>query len=479
MLEAYLPRSRPAGPSTPSGCGRAPGDRRRSCGPAWRSCSWPSGSADDPGSTPRDSEDELRLGPQLGDFRIVREVGRGGMGVVYEAEQVSLDRRVALKVLPFAAALDPRQLQRFQTEAQAAAQLHHTNIVPVYAVGCERGVHYYAMQFIEGQTLAALIRELRQLEGLRRRETAPTEVLASHAAQPGRARLVSGQSGTAGLRPRPRGADARPQPRIIPGTAASPEPASPSTLLDPQPRPIFRTVADLGIQAAEALEHAHRMGIVHRDIKPANLLVDVRGNLWVTDFGLARLQDDIGPDDDRRPAGHAAVHEPRAGAWAERAVVDHRTDIYSLGVTLYELLTLRAGLRRAATARSCCAGSPRRSRRPLRRLNPAMPRDLETIVLKAMAKEPASRYATAQELADDLRRFLEHKPIQARRPSLLDAGGEVVAAAHGGGGLGGDRADPGGDRAGGEHGPDRGQASRGRAAARPRPAAGGAGSPHR
>src|SRR6266702_633601 len=98
----------------------------------------------------------------LGDFRIVRPVGRGGMGIVYEAEQISLHRRVALKVLPFAATMDPRQLQRFQNEARAAACLHHTNIVPVYYVGSERGVHFYAMQFIEGQTLAALIGQQRQ-----------------------------------------------------------------------------------------------------------------------------------------------------------------------------------------------------------------------------------------------------------------------------------------------------------------------------
>ena len=111
----------------------------------------------------------------LGDFRIIREVGRGGMGVVYEAEQISLGRRVALKVLPFAATMDPRHLQRFQNEARAAAGLHHTNIVPVYAVGCERGVHFYAMQFIEGQTLAALIAELRQRGGQTRRPADATD----------------------------------------------------------------------------------------------------------------------------------------------------------------------------------------------------------------------------------------------------------------------------------------------------------------
>src|SRR5206468_724972 len=132
--------------------------------------------ADAAGSAPT-AEDRARLGPQLGDYRIVRQVGRGGMGIVYEAEQQSLRRRVALKVLPLAAAIDPRQLRRFHVEAQAAAQLHHTNIVPVYAVGCERGVHYYAMQYIEGKSLAELIRELRQLEGRDDVEQAPTAVL--------------------------------------------------------------------------------------------------------------------------------------------------------------------------------------------------------------------------------------------------------------------------------------------------------------
>src|SRR5712692_11596900 len=133
-------------------------------------------------------EDKLAEGGRLGDFRLLREVGRGGMGIVYEAEQISLGRKVALKILPFAGALDAKQLQRFKNEAHAAAHLQHQNIVPVYFVGCERGVHFYAMQFIEGQTLAALIQELRQVEGRdgeARREPRPPESLASE--------LVSGR----------------------------------------------------------------------------------------------------------------------------------------------------------------------------------------------------------------------------------------------------------------------------------------------
>src|SRR5438132_4409601 len=120
-------------------------------------------------------EDKLAEGGRLGDFRLLREVGRGGMGVVYEAEQISLGRRVAFKVLPFAGALDAKQLQRFKNEAHAAAHLQHQNIVPVYFVGSERGVHFYAMQFVEGHTLAALIQELRHLEG--REGEAPAEPL--------------------------------------------------------------------------------------------------------------------------------------------------------------------------------------------------------------------------------------------------------------------------------------------------------------
>ena len=256
-----------------------------------------------PGSTARIAG---HRGPELGDFRIVREVGRGGMGVVYEAEQISLGRRVALKVLPFAAAIDPRQLQRFQIEAQAAASLHHTHIVPVYAVGCERGVHYYAMQFIEGQTPGRADPRAAPARGPRARRRRPTAVLDDGRELAGR--LASGQLAPGGEDRR------RPAIRRIPAapTGRRGGPATPPSS-STRTSAYFRTVARLGIQAAEALEHAHQVGILHRDIKPANLLLDAQGNLWVTDFGLARLQDDVGPDAHRRPAGHAPLHEPRAG----------------------------------------------------------------------------------------------------------------------------------------------------------------------
>ena len=196
--------------------------------------------------------------------------------------------------------------------------------------------------------------------------------------------------------------------------APPPASASPSS----RTREYFRTAAALGIQAAEALDHAHKFGIVHRDIKPANLLLDVQGNLWITDFGLARLQDDAGLTITGDLLGTLRYMSPEQ-ALAKRGYLDHRTDIYSLGATLYELVTLRPavdGQDRQEVLRKIAQDEPT----PPRRLNPAIPRELETILLKAMNKEPESRYATAQELADDLQRFLEDKPIKAKRPTLLE-----------------------------------------------------------
>jgi serine/threonine protein kinase len=324
----------------------------------------------------------------IGDFRILREIGRGGMGIVYEAEQISLQRRVALKVLPFAAALDPKQLQRFKHEAQAAAHLHHTNIVPVHYVGYERGYHFYAMQYIEGQSLATVLQTLR-------REANPGEPTAER---------------TAHVRPG--------LPLTTPAASTAGPAAGISTERAGDRRVYFRRVAELGRKAAEALEHAHQLGIVHRDIKPANLLWDVAGHLWITDFGLALFQAQAGLTITGEVLGTLRYMSPEQ-ATARRGVVDHRTDIYSLGATLYELLTLEpviAGEDRHELLAQLALGQPR----PPRAIDPAIPVELETIVLKALAEQPGDRYATAQEFADDLRRFLEDRPILAKRPTLVE-----------------------------------------------------------
>jgi WD40 repeat protein/serine/threonine protein kinase/tetratricopeptide (TPR) repeat protein len=380
------------------------------------------------------SATEIHLAAPLGDYRLVREIGRGGMGVVYEAEQMSLARRVALKVLPFAGALDAKQLQRFKNEAQAAACLHHTNIVPVYGVGCERGVHYYAMQFIDGQTLAALIQELRQSAALQPGDRPAAPGHASSLAS----ELVGGRWAPARTGAVPAGEQTGPYTPAadvpagqvsnlpeIPGKletcptdeTATPPVAALSTEQSTKKPAFFRTVANLGVQAAEALEHAHQLGVVHRDIKPANLLLDTRGNLWITDFGLAHCQSQAGLTMSGDLVGTLRYMSPEQ-ALAQRVLVDHRTDIYSLGMTLYELLTLAPafpGSDRQELLRQIAFEEPRLPRR----LNPAVPAELETIVLKALEKNPAERYATAQELADDLERFLEDRPICARRPTWV------------------------------------------------------------
>jgi serine/threonine protein kinase/Flp pilus assembly protein TadD len=331
----------------------------------------------------------------LGDFRIVREIGRGGMGVVYEANQISLDRRVALKVLPFAGALDPKQLRRFKNEALAAAHLHHTNIVPVYGVGCEQGVHFYAMQYIEGRTLADVVAELRA-------QSAAAE---------------SAQRGT-GSPSKP--ATLNTTTLALPTTAPpeTPPVAGLSTINATRSPESYRAVARIVLQAAEALEHAHREGIVHRDVKPANLLVDVEGTLWVTDFGLARLQNDTGLTLSGDVLGTLRYMSPEQ-ALGSPAAVDHRTDVYALGATMYELLTLRPvyeGDDRQDLLRRIAVEEPR----PPRALQRTVPPELEVIVLKALEKDRWTRYDTAGALAEDLRRFLEYRPIRARRPSWLE-----------------------------------------------------------
>jgi hypothetical protein len=341
-------------------------------------------------ATPEVGGEEKRLG----DFVLLHEIGRGGMGVVYEARQISLARRVALKVLPFAAVLDARQIARFKNEAQAAAQLQHPNIVPVYAVGAERGVHYYAMQFIDGQPLDRAIAQLRSLANPVAGTLAETAVY--------RADTTSAAEDAASWHPR--------------GSFLSTKWTT--------RREYFDTVMRLGIQAAEALDAAHGCGVVHRDIKPSNLLLDGAGKLWVTDFGLARCQTDLGLTQTGDVVGTRQYMSPEQ-ALGQAALVDQRTDVYSLGATLYELLTLRPAFEAengAALLRRIDREDPPR----IRSLQPQVSLDLETVVNKAMARDRDERYLTAADLAADLRRLLAGKPPVAQRPTLLDRCGKLA-----------------------------------------------------
>ncbi len=286
--------------------------------------------------------------PQVGGFRIIRELGRGGMGVVYEAEQLSLKRRVALKVLRYGSLGDPEILRRFRKEAEMAARLHHTNLVPIYAVGEEGGVHYYAMQLIEGESLA---------EKVERRRALPPD---RHHAQ---------------------------------------------------------EVARLGLQAAEALAYAHERGVIHRDIKPSNLLVDPEGTLWITDFGIAKQTSDVSFTMSGVLLGTPRYMSPEQAEARSLSPIDHRTDIYSLGISLYEYLTGKPAFD-AETPQELLAQIREKDPTAPRSHWREIPRDLETIILKSIAKVAGDRYETAAHLGADLRAFLEGRPIRARRLSL-------------------------------------------------------------
>jgi serine/threonine protein kinase len=327
---------------------------------------------------------------RLGDFRIVREVGRGGMGVVFEAVQESLGRTVALKVLPQSFGRRADAAERFRREARTAANLHHTNIVPVFGVGEWQGTLYYAMQFIRGRGLDAIVREKHHqcCESTRIEQVGSTP---------------PAESGfpTLGI-----GSD-----------KPSREP-SPHTLLpELNDRDWHRTVARLGVQVTEALAYAHTHGVLHRDVKPSNLLLDDQGTAWVTDFGLAKAAG----VDDLTSTGNFVGTMRYLAPERFRGESDARSDVYSLGATLYELLTLRpvfATMERPQLVEQITHGGPV----PPRRFDPAIPADLETVILKTLARDPGHRYASAADLGDDLRNFLADRPLKARRVTRLERG---------------------------------------------------------
>jgi serine/threonine protein kinase/Tfp pilus assembly protein PilF len=361
---------------------------------------------------------------RLGDYRIVREVARGGMGIVYEAVQESLGRHVALKVLPEHRLSDPNQLERFRREARAAAMLHHTNIVPVYGVGECAGVHHYAMQYIQGQSLDDVLRQVKRLRGLKPAEPAASCVpghdpgLATSVAIELMSGRFAGQIGSpleaeSGTAPHP------PPPGKHPPTTADGEGPGPSSsassIVGQSGSLYYRSVARIGLQAAEAIAYAHQHRVLHRDIKPSNLLLDLQGTVWVTDFGLAKAEGTDALTQTGDIVGTLRYMAPERF----RGEADARSDVYALGLTLYEMLALEPAFAAEERARLIDKILHAEPLNP-RQADPRIPRDLETIVLKAMAREPSDRYGTALELADDLRRFLEGKPITARRPSVID-----------------------------------------------------------
>jgi serine/threonine protein kinase len=446
---------------------------------------------------------------QLGDFRIIREIGRGGMGVVYEAEQMSLGRRVAIKALPLLSTSQPELVKRFQREARTAARLHHTNIVPVFGVGEAEGFHYYVMQLIEGigldtftgdntdtksdsiasqlmteldglpdeseaQDLGDLVTDLAPKDQTDSEENedsiATAQSIPVERSEPDEAAsalkdllhdnstslsipsLRKIQVSNAGSRSAtgsasaesPAGIDSKstgkasgtPSQRpanetVVDDTANHKLTVELPQITDSQPddsgehdsptkSPKGRTlsiaqIVDAGIQAADGLHYAHAQGTLHRDIKPGNLMLDGNGVVWVTDFGLAKAMEGDDITQTENVVGTVRYMAPEQF----RGNTDSRSDIYSLGITLYELVTCKRAW--SATSRSSLINEIMDGQlKPLHKVVPSIPRDLETVIQKATAQDVKHRYQTAGELAEDLRRFDSDRPILARRAGSFE-----------------------------------------------------------
>ncbi len=363
----------------------------------------------------------------FGDFVIQREVGRGGMGIVYEATQRSLNRRVALKVLPANYLPSPTHVLRFKREALSSAKLHHTNIAPVFGVGDKDGSHYYAMQFIEGYGLDNIIGCMKSLT----QKQDEDDALADEEYLDERYEVTPTSTGTAQRLVPSKVTPAQPHLGMRdPQTINSPNGLSGASRSDGSGedsptrfwrffvRPTgvrtesyyWRNIAGIGIQVGGALQHAHDMAVYHRDIKPSNLMIDFTGKVWVTDFGLARIVGDTNLTESHDTVGTLRYMAPEQF----RGDFDIRTEIYNLGVTLYEIATLQPAVTEPEAPRLIHQALTEPPIRP-RAINREIPRDLETIILKSIARDPGDRYQTALELTEDLRRFVAGDVIHAGR----------------------------------------------------------------
>jgi eukaryotic-like serine/threonine-protein kinase len=359
-------------------------------------------------------------GRRFGDFKLVREIGRGGMGVVFEAEQESLDRVVAFKILASHLSLQPEAVERFSREARAMARIRHPGIAQVFEVGEEEETRFLAMEFVEGSPLDLIVDALRE-DGRGEPETRDLQEAVtrlSHRTKSCKTETNSSSLGSAAVGDE-RDVDRSPSPPI--GGELSTESRRSDLAAC---RSYVEAISRVTLQVAEALDVAHGVGVIHRDVKPSNILLQPDGRAVLTDFGIAFTEGSRSVTVTGDFVG--SVHYmPPERIRNSRCETDGRTDVYSLGVTMFELLTLRRPFEgrfpREIADRILTHEPP-----SPRKLNSQVPPDLETICLTAIDKDPRRRYQSATEFADDLRRFLEYRPVRARPIGKLRRFGRLV-----------------------------------------------------
>ncbi len=355
------------------------------------------------------STKELEANIEIGDFRIEKRIGAGGMGIVYQARQLSLDRLVALKVLGNALT-DSGAIARFRREAQAAAKLHHPNIATVYFVGQDHDLCFMAMEYIEGMSLRQVMDRL----AASRTPVSGIDALLQQVSE------KESPSPVTRFDVLPETKDEEP-PLQHDASRLTITPASQQLLASKEH---IRRCCVIVRDAALALDYAHKQGVIHRDIKPANLMLDRSGQVHLIDFGIARFFEDITVTHTGQLVGTPMYMSPEQVIG--RLTLDHRTDIYSLGLMLYEMLTLRLPIT-APTREELFRRIITKAMTPASWINGAIPRDLESAIHKAMAKDPDERYASAADFAADLQCALAQKPIRASVYRYQFDDSEIVA----------------------------------------------------